>query len=52
MLAQQIIAAVRDRVPHLAPRDRVGVALAVLEVPRIRAALEMADLKEMAHAEG
>lgn len=46
-LAQQVIEAVRTRVPHLAPRDRVGVALAVLDVPRIRAALELHDLKEL-----
>jgi hypothetical protein len=49
-LVQQIIVAMQARVPHLAPRDRVGAALAVLEVPRIRAALELQDLKGMAHA--
>lgn len=50
-LTQQIIAAMRERVPHMAPMDRVGAALAVFDVPRIRAALEMHDLKGQAHAQ-
>lgn len=52
LLAQQIIAQIRDAVPHMPPQDRVSAALAVLRVPRIRSALEIAEIKEMENAQG
>lgn len=50
-LCQQMIVAMRCASPSMTQSELVSAALAVLAVPRIRAALEMHDLKEMAHAQ-
>ena len=51
LLSQQIVTAMRAAAPSIAHKDLVAAALATLTVPRIRAALELHDLKEMAHAQ-